>query len=67
MNTEIAKYSVLTEKDCDICHGYFETIYEFTYTTKKPGDNLISIEKCRFCSECLENVRREFGDDIGSI
>jgi hypothetical protein len=62
MKSEIAKYKLITESDCDICRGYYDTIYEFTYTTKKPGENIVSIEKCRFCHECLENVKKEFGD-----
>ncbi len=67
MKTEVAKYKVLVDTDCEICRGYFDTIYEFTYTMRKPEDNVISIEKCRFCAECLENIRKEFGDDYGSI
>lgn len=66
MSSEIAKYKLLTETDCDICRGYYDTVYEFTYTTQKKGENIVSFEKCRFCPDCLESVRREFGDH-GSI
>lgn len=67
MSSEVAKSKVLLDRDCDICRGYFPMIFEFTYTTKKPGDNVVSIEHCRFCPECLENIRKEFGDGLGSI
>lgn len=67
MKSEIAKYKMITDSDCDICRGYFNTIYEFYYTLKKPDDNVVHLEKIRFCSECLENVRKEYGDDLGSV
>lgn len=67
MKTEVAKYKVLLNTDCDICRGYYDLVYEFVYSIKKPGDNVVTLERCRFCPECLDNVTREFGDDIGSI
>lgn len=67
MSTEIAKYKILADADCEICKGFYHTLYEFTYSIRAKDSNVISIEKCRFCPECLENVRKEFGDDYGSI
>lgn len=67
MAAEIAKYKMVEDTDCDICRGFYHFIYEFTYTLTKKGSNVVSIEKCRFCPECLENVKKEFGDDYGSI
>lgn len=67
MKTEIAKYKIIDDADCDVCHGYFDTVYEFVYTATKPGDNVVRLEHIRFCRNCLDNVRREFGDDLGAI
>jgi len=67
MKSNVAKYKLVEDADCDICKGFFEIVYEFTYSLREEGSNVVSIEKCRFCPECLENIRKEFGDDYGSI
>lgn len=67
MKMEIAKYDILVDTDCDICHGYYPMVYEFFYKGKQEGTNIISLERCRFCSDCLQNARKVFGDEFGTI